>query len=135
MRRGDALLTPPLSAGILDGCLRRELLDQGKCREAVLTPERSGERRDVFLGNSLRGLIRAVPVKQEAEVRSLNRLRRGRVKSQDFPRAVLRYDPAIRLCHRSLTMSTSKGRRFVKSEMSRPIASPDAALHGSRAAS
>jgi len=58
---------PFLSAGILDGCLRRELLDQGKGREAVLTKD-DLEKCEVFLGNSLRGLICAVPVKQEAEV-------------------------------------------------------------------
>jgi len=67
VRRGNVLLTPPLSAGILDGCLRRELLDQGRCREAVLTLD-DLEKGDVFLGNSLRGLLRAMPVKQEAEV-------------------------------------------------------------------
>lgn len=67
VRRGNVLLTPPLSAGILDGCLRRELLDQGKCREAVLTLG-DLEKGEIFLGNSLRGLIRAVPVNQEAEV-------------------------------------------------------------------
>jgi len=67
VRRGNVLLTPPLSAGILDGCLRQELLDQGKCREAVLTFG-DLEKGEVFLGNSLRGLICAVPVKQEAEV-------------------------------------------------------------------
>ncbi len=61
LRRGGVLLTPPLSAGILDGCLRRELLDKGLCREAILTPDdlSTGE---VLLGNSLRGLIEAVPV-------------------------------------------------------------------------
>jgi para-aminobenzoate synthetase/4-amino-4-deoxychorismate lyase len=66
-RRGGVLVTPPLSAGILDGCLRRELLDQGKCREAVLLPAdlAGGE---VYLGNSLRGLILAVAVRQKAEV-------------------------------------------------------------------
>ena len=57
VRRGGELLTPPLSAGILDGCLRREMLEAGQCREAVLVPEDlAGE---VFLGNSLRGLIAA----------------------------------------------------------------------------
>ena len=45
VRRGGVLLTPPLSAGILDGCLRRELLDQGKCREAVLGPDDLQEGR------------------------------------------------------------------------------------------
>ncbi len=67
VQRGNVLLTPPLSAGILDGCLRRELLDQGKCREALLTLS-DLEKGEVFLGNSLRGLIHTVPVKLEAEV-------------------------------------------------------------------
>jgi para-aminobenzoate synthetase/4-amino-4-deoxychorismate lyase len=58
VRRRGVLLTPPLSAGILDGCLRGEALEAGECREAVLMPEdlAGGE---VFLGNSLRGLIAA----------------------------------------------------------------------------
>jgi para-aminobenzoate synthetase/4-amino-4-deoxychorismate lyase len=57
--RDGMLLTPPLSAGALDGCLRRALIDEGRCVEAVLLPGdlTNGE---VYLGNSLRGLIRAV---------------------------------------------------------------------------
>jgi para-aminobenzoate synthetase/4-amino-4-deoxychorismate lyase len=58
IERGDVLFTPPLAAGVLDGCLRAELIAQGKARETVLTPkDLSGE---VFFGNSLRGLIRGV---------------------------------------------------------------------------
>jgi branched-subunit amino acid aminotransferase/4-amino-4-deoxychorismate lyase len=57
IRRKDRLVTPPLSSGLLPGCLRAELLDSGDCEEAVLTPaDLDGE---VFLGNSLRGLIPA----------------------------------------------------------------------------
>ncbi|MDE2162223.1 MAG: aminodeoxychorismate synthase component I [Alphaproteobacteria bacterium] len=57
MRNGK-LLTPPLSAGALDGVLRRALIEEGRCEEATLLPEDlSGE---MYLGNSLRGLIRAV---------------------------------------------------------------------------
>ena len=57
--RDGMLLTPPLSAGALDGCLRRALIDEGRCVEATLLPGdlASGE---VYLGNSLRGLIQAV---------------------------------------------------------------------------
>ena len=59
VRRGDILLTPPLSAGVLDGRLRAELIAQGRAREAVLTlGDLSGE---VFFGNSLRGLVPAHP--------------------------------------------------------------------------
>ena len=54
------LLTPPLSSGALDGCLRAELLASEKAREAVLRPD--DLKGEVFFGNSLRGLIRAVPL-------------------------------------------------------------------------
>lgn len=56
--RDGMLLTPPLSAGALDGCLRRALIDEGRCVEATLLPENL-VNSDVYLGNSLRGLIRA----------------------------------------------------------------------------
>jgi para-aminobenzoate synthetase/4-amino-4-deoxychorismate lyase len=57
--REGKLLTPPLSAGALDGILRRSLIGEGRCIEAVLRPQDlTGE---TYLGNSLRGLIRAVP--------------------------------------------------------------------------
>ncbi len=58
--REGRLLTPPLSAGALDGVLRRALIEEGRGLEAVLMPEDlTGE---TYLGNSLRGLIRAVPL-------------------------------------------------------------------------
>jgi para-aminobenzoate synthetase/4-amino-4-deoxychorismate lyase len=53
--RGDVLLTPPLSAGFLNGCLRAELLAQGRAQEAVLYPQ--DLRGEICFGNSLRGLI------------------------------------------------------------------------------
>ncbi|MGB8622576.1 MAG: aminotransferase class IV, partial [Paracoccaceae bacterium] len=56
---GQGLLTPPLSCGLLPGVLRAELLAQGRAREAVLRPADLGTARAVFVGNSLRGLIRA----------------------------------------------------------------------------
>ena len=55
------LVTPPLSAGVLDGCLRRELLDAGDCVERTLTPADLAGAARVYLGNSLRGLISASP--------------------------------------------------------------------------
>lgn len=58
VKRGEVLLTPPLSAGVLPGVLRAELIAKGAAREATLMPEDlDGE---VWFGNSLRGLIRAV---------------------------------------------------------------------------
>jgi para-aminobenzoate synthetase/4-amino-4-deoxychorismate lyase len=54
--RDGKLLTPPLSAGCLDGVLRRALLAEGRAIEAPLTSaDLVGE---FYLGNSLRGLVR-----------------------------------------------------------------------------
>jgi para-aminobenzoate synthetase/4-amino-4-deoxychorismate lyase len=60
IKRGDALLTPPLAAGVLDGRLRAELIASGKAREAVLTVD--DLKGEVWFGNSLRGLIPAKPL-------------------------------------------------------------------------
>lgn len=61
IERGGRLLTPPLSSGALGGCLRAELLASGQCEEAVLTMTDLQHADRIFLGNSLRGLIRAQP--------------------------------------------------------------------------
>ncbi len=59
IQRGAAILTPPLECGLLDGTLRRWMLDSQviPTRECVLTVAdlRSADR--IFLGNSVRGLI------------------------------------------------------------------------------
>jgi len=57
VRRDGMLLTPPLAAGLLPGILRAELIASGQAREATLAPE--DLKGEVFLGNSLRGLIPA----------------------------------------------------------------------------
>lgn len=54
---GDILLTPPLSSGLLPGTLRARLIGQGRAQEAVLRLTDLPET--FFLGNSVRGLIRA----------------------------------------------------------------------------
>ncbi len=53
------LLTPPVSCGLLAGTFRQDLLDRGKAREAVLTPENLRETERIFLANSVRGLMPA----------------------------------------------------------------------------
>jgi para-aminobenzoate synthetase/4-amino-4-deoxychorismate lyase len=68
IRRGGKLLTPPLSAGLLDGVLRRELIEQGQCVESTLRPK--DLVGDLFLGNSLRGLIAATHVQNVAASRA-----------------------------------------------------------------
>jgi para-aminobenzoate synthetase/4-amino-4-deoxychorismate lyase len=58
VRRGDKLITPPLSVGCLDGCLRRALIDSGEAVEERV-PVGALAECQVLLGNSLRGLIPA----------------------------------------------------------------------------
>ena len=52
-----ALLTPPLSCGLLPGVFRADLLRQGKAREKILKID--DLRENFWLGNALRGLLRA----------------------------------------------------------------------------
>lgn len=56
---GEGMRTPPLSAGLLPGILREEMLETGRCAEA---PLRAADlpRVRLWVGNSLRGLIPAV---------------------------------------------------------------------------
>ncbi len=61
IERDGVLLTPALSAGLLPGTLRAELLESGRAREAILTLADLESGR-VFLGNSVRGLVAAGPV-------------------------------------------------------------------------
>jgi para-aminobenzoate synthetase/4-amino-4-deoxychorismate lyase len=57
------LLTPPVSSGLLDGTLRRELLEVGgQIVERVLYPEDLEKADALWLGNSVRGLQPAYPV-------------------------------------------------------------------------
>ncbi|MDE1955196.1 MAG: aminodeoxychorismate synthase component I [Betaproteobacteria bacterium] len=51
------LLTPALDCGLLDGCLRREWLEQGRLHEAVLTVEHLRAAKRVWFLNSLRGAL------------------------------------------------------------------------------
>ncbi len=61
VQRNGRLLTPPLDDGVLNGCLRRELIESGQCVETTLYPDDLATADAVYLGNSLRGLIEAVP--------------------------------------------------------------------------
>ncbi|HKD22128.1 MAG TPA: aminodeoxychorismate synthase component I [Rhizomicrobium sp.] len=56
------LVTPPVSAGLLPGCLRQEMLDEGICKEKTLRRDDLVRARALFLGNSLRGLVPAILV-------------------------------------------------------------------------
>lgn len=56
------LYTPPLNSGVLNGCLRADMLEHRQCLERVLTLDDLRNAERVFLGNSLRGLIPAILV-------------------------------------------------------------------------
>jgi para-aminobenzoate synthetase / 4-amino-4-deoxychorismate lyase len=67
VKREGRLITPPLSAGVLNGVLRSELIEKGKCVEETLMPrDLEGE---VLVGNSLRGLIPGALVQTSALAR------------------------------------------------------------------
>ncbi|MBL0925802.1 MAG: bifunctional anthranilate synthase component I family protein/class IV aminotransferase, partial [Sphingomonadaceae bacterium] len=57
VERDGMLLTPRLNAGLLPSVLRRELIDSGRAKEADLTVDQLSS--GFFMGNSVRGLIRA----------------------------------------------------------------------------
>ncbi|WCT73152.1 aminodeoxychorismate synthase component I [Sphingomonas naphthae] len=57
VQRGETLLTPPLSRGLLPGVLRASLIGAGRAEEADLTP--ADLKQGFFIGNQLRGLIPA----------------------------------------------------------------------------
>ncbi|WP_439542377.1 aminodeoxychorismate synthase component I [Hyphomicrobium sp.] len=59
IEKGGRLLTPPLSSGLLPGVFRAELIAQGKAHEAVLTLADLADADAVFVGNSVRGLVKA----------------------------------------------------------------------------
>jgi len=59
IEKDGQLLTPPLSAGLLPGILRQDLLKAGRAHEKTLTPDMLEQADAIYLGNSLRGLIPA----------------------------------------------------------------------------
>jgi para-aminobenzoate synthetase/4-amino-4-deoxychorismate lyase len=59
IERGGILLTPPLSSGLLPGTLRAELIASGKAVEQVLRLDDLETAEAIWLGNSVRGLMRA----------------------------------------------------------------------------
>ena len=58
LAKGDVLLTPPLSCGLLPGTLRANLLAKGEAREEILRFDDLAQG-EFLLGNSVRGLVRA----------------------------------------------------------------------------
>lgn len=55
----SACATPSLSCGLLEGVLRQELLANNVVRENIVTIADLHKARHIFVGNSLRGMVRA----------------------------------------------------------------------------
>lgn len=64
IEQGGRLFTPALTCGLLPGTLREELIDlpRAAASEAVMTLADLESADRIYLGNSVRGLIRAEPV-------------------------------------------------------------------------
>lgn len=58
-RIDGALLTPPLTAGVLPGILRARLIAGGEASERTLTLADLRAASEIFVGNSARGMLRA----------------------------------------------------------------------------
>ncbi|MET0240655.1 MAG: aminotransferase class IV [Sphingobium sp.] len=67
LERGDRLVTPPLSRGIIPGILRQQLLESGEAVEGDIRP--SDIDGNFFIGNSVRGLVAATLVAPRGERR------------------------------------------------------------------
>lgn len=68
IQRGGKLLTPALASGLLPGTLRAELIETGRAEDAILTLADLHSAEAIFLGNSVRGLIRAELFQPETAV-------------------------------------------------------------------
>lgn len=55
------LLTPAMDCGLLPGVLRQKLLEEGRAEEAVLKKEDLMEAEALYVGNSVRGLLKTEP--------------------------------------------------------------------------
>ncbi|MBU2580941.1 MAG: aminodeoxychorismate synthase component I [Alphaproteobacteria bacterium] len=67
VERDGTLITPPLSAGLLPGTLRAELIASGRAVEGRLGLEDLAMAENCYLGNSVRGLVRAEPLGNNAK--------------------------------------------------------------------
>ena len=62
IEKDGKLLTPRIEAGLLPGTLRADLLSSGRAQEARLSMADLDSADAVYLGNSVRGLVRAAPL-------------------------------------------------------------------------
>lgn len=58
IKKNGMLYTPPLECGLLPGVYRRKLLERYVCREKLMTRGDLLEADSIYMGNSVRGLVR-----------------------------------------------------------------------------
>ena len=58
IRQGDRLYTSPVACGLLDGVFRRSLLEKNQVEQRILTRKDLENAEAIFVGNSVRGLVR-----------------------------------------------------------------------------
>jgi len=58
IRKDGRMLTPPVSCGLLPGVLRRALMESGMVHEHILTLDDVRNADELYIGNSVRGLMR-----------------------------------------------------------------------------
>ena len=69
LARAGRLLTPALTCGLLPGTFRQRLIETGEAEEAILRPADLATADRVYLGNSVRGLVPAVPIDRKTRPR------------------------------------------------------------------
>jgi para-aminobenzoate synthetase/4-amino-4-deoxychorismate lyase len=52
----NTLFTPPIKCGLLNGILRQNLLDSGKCKEKILKKYDLSKAQCIYCINSVRGI-------------------------------------------------------------------------------
>lgn len=63
LQQGDgSYVTPPVSAGLLPGTFRAEFMSTHNVTEKTLTPANIAKAKAVYLGNSVRGLLKAIQI-------------------------------------------------------------------------
>lgn len=63
IKKNGKLITPPITSGLLCGTLRQSLIESGEVTEAVLYKHDLESADEIYVGNSVRGLIKANLVK------------------------------------------------------------------------
>lgn len=59
MKKGEKMYTPPVESGLLNGVLRRSMVETKKVKERTMCLNDLLEADEIFIGNSVRGLLRA----------------------------------------------------------------------------